>query len=920
MSAIFRVLFILLGILPCIHAQEFKWASAIGGANLEAPNCAATDDFGNVYLGGFFNASIDADPGAAVLTLTATGQPDAFLFKLDPAGRLIWARQFSSTGFSQINSIAIDPHGYPVFCGIFSGNMDADPGPGEYWLPSAGGNDLFFIRLNPDGQLEWANAIGGPGSESASGITTDPLGNVYLSAGFSDTLDVDPGPGFQEIISKNLSSDALLVKTDWKGNFLWAQYWGGNSTDSAAKVCVGNDGSIFTMGVFRSTVDFDPGPGVTSLSAGIYNSTFIQKLDAQGNFQWVQVLRGSEHTFGTAMRSDAAGNLYLTGSFTETTDFDPGPGTFTLTASVDYDIFIVKLQANGSFGWAKAINGNGLNNSARDIAVSPAGKVFVCGEFSSTADFNPGPAVFNMTAANEDGFVLNLDPDGNLIWARKIGGNGIDRAHALFLDAYDGLTIAGRFSTTVDFNPATNAVYNLSAQGNQDIFIQKWSIGWDFPGFVYRDLNHNGQLDADEPPLPNVLAGARQKGVFATTGATGAFNLYSGIIGDTVEVFKSKPYWEVQPAFLLADTTQGAMQFGVYLPDVRDLCILAVNTTDFRPGFTTLITLQVSNVGTVNVDSAQLRLLVPEPNPLEFLSTEPVATLLPDGRLQWDIGPMAVGEIRNFTITVRTKADTPIGTEVYLSTSVTLEDDIDESNNNTRTSTRVRGSFDPNDKQVFPPAILPVQLDTTVLQYLIRFQNTGNYPAEFVVIRDTLPAELDLNTLKMQGASHPYQWRIYGNRILECRFDPIFLPDSISDEPGSHGFVAFQVRPHAAMYAGDSILNKAGIYFDFNAPVITAPSVFRMLQPPVGVGNPGAAALDFTVSPNPSAGVVRLAFAEPLGTEVRITLFDAAGRCISQLQGLHGQAQLYLQGLAPGLYQIRVQAQGKTGARWLVVE
>ncbi|MEZ4756893.1 MAG: hypothetical protein R2817_08710 [Flavobacteriales bacterium] len=143
----------------------------------------------------------------------------------------------------------------------------------------------------------------------------------------------------------------------------------------------------------------------------------------------------------------------------------------------------------------------------------------------------------------------------------------------------------------------------------------------------------------------------------------------------------------------------------------------------------------------------------------------------------------------------------------------------------------VVGSYDPNDKNVWPATLSPQELqEGTRVTYTIRFQNTGTFMAERVVITDTLPDGLQWNSLAMLDASHPFTWFL-NNGVLHFIFDDINLPDSLSDEPGSHGQVRFTVLPAQDLLPGGTVLNAANIYFDFNPPVITEPSVLNVVSP-----------------------------------------------------------------------------------------
>jgi uncharacterized repeat protein (TIGR01451 family) len=135
----------------------------------------------------------------------------------------------------------------------------------------------------------------------------------------------------------------------------------------------------------------------------------------------------------------------------------------------------------------------------------------------------------------------------------------------------------------------------------------------------------------------------------------------------------------------------------------------------------------------------------------------------------------------------------------------------------------VTGSYDPNDKTGFPLGIGQSHdiLPNTDLQYVIRFQNTGTDTAFTVVIRDTLDTDLNIFTVTSGVSSHNYSFTMHGPRVLEWTFNNINLPDSSANEPESHGFVTFQVKQVPDLSAGTEINNNVGIYFDFNAPVIT---------------------------------------------------------------------------------------------------
>lgn len=152
-----------------------------------------------------------------------------------------------------------------------------------------------------------------------------------------------------------------------------------------------------TAGTFSGTVDFDPGAGVTSLTAVGGRDIFITKLDAQGGLRWAKSIGGLGTDEVRALAQDAAGNLYVAGSFAGQVDFDPGAGQRTLGASGATDLFLLKLTAAGELVWAKALGG-ATHEQATAVAVDPAGYVYLGGFFSGTMDFDSGPDIVAVSA------------------------------------------------------------------------------------------------------------------------------------------------------------------------------------------------------------------------------------------------------------------------------------------------------------------------------------------------------------------------------------------------------------------------------------------------------------------------------------------------------------------------------------------
>jgi hypothetical protein len=328
-----------------------------------------------------------------------------------------------------------------------------------------------------------AQAIGGfPTPRSANQIrevTVDLAGNVYTTGYFQGTADFDPGAGVAQLTSLG-EHDIYLTKSDPSGNLFWAKRIGGLGQDFAQAIRIDATGNIYLAGGFADTVDFDPGVGVTNLKATGTVSIFVSKLDANGNLLWAKTMEGSELGYVTGIEVDSTGNVYTTGEFSQTVDFDPGAGSTLLTSSGETDIFVSKLDSTGNFVWAKSVGGN-FSDSVKALALDTSGNLYITGDFQGTADFDPGTAVVNLSAGSSASaaFITKLDGTGNLVWSKQLGGLGASIggsrvfSYAIQVDNTDNVYTAGSFFGTADFDPGAGITTLTGTEFSEDIFISK---------------------------------------------------------------------------------------------------------------------------------------------------------------------------------------------------------------------------------------------------------------------------------------------------------------------------------------------------------------------------------------------------------------------------------------------------------------
>jgi|GEM_PF-3627393 len=246
-------------------------------------------------------------------------------------------------------------------------------------------------------------------------------------------------------------------------NLQWATTINNTYNDYIYDIHADAEGSLYICGQFELTVDFDPGPGVASLTAvGNGQDIFIAKYDTAGNYLWAHSFgTGFFYDHATRLASDPFGNVYMTGFFGSTVDFDPDSvNTFTLTASSGRSRFLLKLDKDGNFVHAKKVgNAVGSLPSSQDsqtgLECDGAGNVYMCGFYGTTLMLDTGAAGTLSVSGLSDNYFCKYDSSLVLQWANRIGSNGTEYSQGMYVSDEGKVIALGSFSGTVDFDPDT---------------------------------------------------------------------------------------------------------------------------------------------------------------------------------------------------------------------------------------------------------------------------------------------------------------------------------------------------------------------------------------------------------------------------------------------------------------------------------
>ncbi len=462
-----------IGEMTVVEPQEpiSGWARTWGGSDYDRGYGVATDDSGNVYVTGYFESTVDFDPGGGD-PHTSNGNGDVFLSKFDSSGNFEWVRTWGGSEWAIGREVAADGSGNVYVTGYFSGTVDFDPGGGDPHT-SNGGRDVFLSKFDSSGNFEWARTWGGSSWDSGLGVAADSSGNVYVTGYFWGTVYFDPGG--DDPHTSNGGRDVFLSKFDSSGNFKWVQTWGGSDSNYGWGVSADGSGNVYVTGHFTGTVYFDPGGGDPHTSNGSID-VFLSKFDSSGNFEWARTWGGSGWDRGCVVAADGSGNVYITGYFEGTADFDPGGGD-PHTSNGDWDVFLSKFDSSGNFKWARTWGGPEIDFGL-SVAADGSGNVYITGYFEGTVDFNPGDGDPHTSNGGRDVFLSKFDSSGNFEWARTWGGSDYDLGLGVAVDGSGYVYVTGYFESKVDFaptdQPCNEEMDEHTSNGGYDLFLIKY--------------------------------------------------------------------------------------------------------------------------------------------------------------------------------------------------------------------------------------------------------------------------------------------------------------------------------------------------------------------------------------------------------------------------------------------------------------
>lgn len=390
------------------------WAKQIMSSTGVFVEDIKTDVNENVYLTGSFHSTTDFDPGSGVFSLSpGLASSAAFVLKLDAQGNFIWAKSFAGSGGAVGRLLSIDSTSNVFISGRFDEDIDLDPGIGVNLKNSASDDfdDLFIVKLDSSGVLDWAHQIGGKLQDQLGDMVLDNQGDLYITGTTPGYIDLDPGPNLAEFSGNG----AFLLKLSNEGLYEWGFSLEGNGGSEGYSIGIDLANNVYWVGKFSSTVDFMPG-NQTHYLASDQNQVpqmFFAKYSIEGEFKFANKVSTGNQLDLVAIDISSVGEITLSGRFNGTINIDQLNQDQVISPKGGWDMLIYTTDTSGMFLAAKTLGNIGCSFylAEHDVSITESGIIYISGIFFDSVDFDFGiDTNLLLTNGSYDPFVMKLIP------------------------------------------------------------------------------------------------------------------------------------------------------------------------------------------------------------------------------------------------------------------------------------------------------------------------------------------------------------------------------------------------------------------------------------------------------------------------------------------------------------------------------
>ena len=390
------------------------WAFSIGGNGWDVGKDIAISQDGYLYVagefGGTFNGEslgvVDFDPSDNTGELMGAGTFDVFIAKYDSSGAFQWVKPVAGPNWEMVNGIAIDQDQNICITGFYQTGTDFEPGDSHMTLPFRGGfMDIFLAQYSSDGDLNWAHGLGSSGDDRGNDVAFDAEGNIYAAGYFSNSIDLDTGPGSQWIVSQG-GEDAFFAKYHSNGTLIWGMGIGGIGRDGIEGIDASPDHNVLIAGYFEYTMNYESQEETMELRSNGGSDLFIGQYSSGGENKWLISTGGPSDDVAYNLCALNTGSFLVAGTFQDEVNFGIDSGNSLLRSKGGRNAYVAQYGYHGDLYEVFQLEGDD-NNGVGDLLVSADNKNLYCtGSFEGVADFDWSSSELTKDAGvNQDGFL-----------------------------------------------------------------------------------------------------------------------------------------------------------------------------------------------------------------------------------------------------------------------------------------------------------------------------------------------------------------------------------------------------------------------------------------------------------------------------------------------------------------------------------
>ena len=402
-----------------------------------------------------------------------------------------WIKTAGATKDDTVYSATLDSDGNSYITGYFHDDVDFS-NSSTALVSSNGKMDIFIAKYNHSGKLIWVKTFGGDDDDKGANIILDNNDNLYVTGDFRSS-NISFGKNQSYHFSNKGEEDAFILKLDKNGNILHVDTFGSSGKDAGIAMAVDTHNNLLLTGFFAQSVDFNTDPNTENIltSSGSIDA-FVLKLTPSAHLLWVKSFDGTDWVKGLSIISDSSNNIYTTGYFRDSVDFNPSTtAEKVLTAIGGRDFFITKLDTDGKLVWAGGIGSKGEDRALSMSIDNTDNKLYIAGFYSGICDFDiSSKTSIVQPEGASDGFILKLDTDGKFEWVRNFGGIAQDKVRNIRRDSKGNIIAEGYFEQTAHFDKGN---ITATSQGEHDTFIIKLDKNGNY--LDYTTIGGSGDID-----------------------------------------------------------------------------------------------------------------------------------------------------------------------------------------------------------------------------------------------------------------------------------------------------------------------------------------------------------------------------------------------------------------------------------------